>query len=402
MPRKNIFLFSLYLLLCVSLFVSTLAVPALRENKLLAYAPVRDLALGALLPPVEVSVLYSTEKDAWLKEAVARFQAEGHTLDGRPIQVKLKTMGSREIYLAVLNGTEKPDLISPAGSLQISILQDQSAAKFGQAIVNLADTNSCRSVLHTPLVLVAWRERATVLWGDNPNSHMWKRLHDALVDPKGWETYGHPEWGYIKFGHTNPLKSNSGFMAIMLMTYNYFDRTSGLTSKDVLDAGYQQWFSEIESTISDFGESTGTYMRDMVAYGPSKYDMVAVYESAAIEQADNAVGRYGELRVYYPPATVMSDHPFCILKSDWVTPEKQRAAQIVMDYLTSQPIQQLALLKYGFRPVDSSIALDQAGSPFNRYANIGLQAGNLPPEVDVPAGDVLNTLLDFWARKVSK
>ncbi len=402
MPRKNWVLFSLYALLSAGLFVTSLAFPALRENRWLAYAPVRDLALGALLPPVEVSVLYSTEKDAWLKdpEVTAKFEAT-HTLDGRPIKITLKALGSREIYLAVLNNTEKPDLISPAGSLQISILQDQSVAKFGQPVVSLADTAACRSVLRTPLVMVAWRERATVLWGDNPNSHMWKRLHDALVDPKGWESYGHPEWGYIKFGHTNPLKSNSGFMAILLMTYNYFDKSSGLTSKDVLDTGYQKWFDEIETTVPNFGDSTGTYMRDMVAYGPSQYDMVAVYEASAIEQADNAVGRYGELRVYYPPATSMSDHPFCILNADWVTPEKQRAAQQYMDYLTSQPVQQLALLKYGFRPVDTSVALDQPGSPFNRYAQIGLKT-DLPPEVAVPPGDVLNTLLDFWARSVAK
>lgn len=401
MPRKNLALFSFYLLLCAGFFVGTLTFPALRENRWLAYAPVRDLALGAVLPPVEVSVLYSTEKDAWLKEVAAKFEAERHTLDGRPIQLNLKALGSREIYLAVLNGTERPDLISPAGSLQISILQDQSVNKFEQPVVNLADTTTCHSVLRTPLVLVAWRERADVLWGGNPNSHMWKRLHDALVDPKGWESYGHPEWGYIKFGHTNPLKSNSGFMSILLMAYNYFDKSNGLTSKDILDSGYQKWFLDIESTISDFGESTGTHMRDMVAYGPSQYDMIAVYESAAIEQADNAAGRYGELRVYYPPATVMSDHPFCILKADWVTPEKHRAAQVFMDYLTSQPVQQLALLKYGFRPVDSAVSLDQPGSPFNRYANIGLTT-TLPPEVELPPSDVLNTLLDFWARSVGK
>jgi hypothetical protein len=401
MPRKNWVFFGLYALLGLAMLVSTLAVPGLRENPWLAYAPVRDLALAAVLPPVEVSVLYSTEKDAWLKEAVARFQAEGHTLNGRPIKLKLKSLGSREIYLGVLNGTEKPDLISPAGSLQISILQDQSVNQFGHPVVNLADTATCRSVLRTPLVMVAWRERANVLWGDNPNSHMWKRLHDALVDPKGWDSYGHSDWGYIKFGHTNPLKSNSGFMAILLMTYNYYDKTSGLTSKDILDPGYQKWFTEIESTISDFGESTGTYMQDMVAYGPSKYDMIAVYEASAIEQADNAVGRYGELRVYYPPATVMSDHPFCILNADWVTPEKQQAAQLFMDYLTSAPIQQLALLKYGFRPVDASVALDQPGSPFGRYAAIGLST-TLPPEVAEPPGGVLNTLLDFWARSTSK
>jgi len=195
MPRKNWVFFGLYVLLGLSTLVSALAVPGLRENTWLAYAPVRDLVLAAVLPPVDVSVLYSTEKDAWIKEAAARFQAEGHTLDGRPIKLTLKSLGSREIYLGVLNGTEKPDLISPAGSLQISILQDQSVNQFGHSIVNPADTSACRSVLRTPLVVVAWRERADVLWGNNPDHQMWTRLHDALLDPKGWETYGHPDWG---------------------------------------------------------------------------------------------------------------------------------------------------------------------------------------------------------------
>jgi ABC-type sulfate transport system substrate-binding protein len=113
------------------------------------------------------------------------------------------------------------------------------------------------------------------------------------------------------------------------------------------------------------------------------------------------VGRYGELRVYYPPATVLSDHPFCVLSADWVKPEEAQAAKQLVDYLTSQPAQELALMKYGFRPVEPSIALDQTGSPFNRYTNNGLDV-SLPPQVQVPPGDVLNTLLDFWSRTAQK
>jgi len=44
--------------------------------------------------------------------------------------------------------------------------------------------------------------------------------------------------------------------------------------------------------------------RKMVAYGPSTFDIVAVYEATAIEQAQYVVERYGELRVYYPPASL--------------------------------------------------------------------------------------------------
>jgi len=397
MLRLKRFLFIIYAIVAAGVFLGAVVSPQFRARTN-ASAPLRD----ALLPPPEpivVSVLYSTEKDAWLKDVIATYQSGHPTLNGHPIQIALKQMGSREIYLAVLDGTEQPTLISPASSLQTSILEDLSTRKLGNPIVRAAD---CQSVVKTPLVLVAWKERADVLWGATPPADVWKKLHDALLDPKGWEAYNHPEWGYIKFGHTDPLKSNSGFMTILLMAYDYFGTTSGLTSQQILaDAGFRQWFTEIEGTISKFGDSTGTYMKDMVAYGPSVYDLTAVYESSAIEQAANARGRYGELHVYYPPATIMSDHPFCVLKADWVRPDQAQAAQQFVDYLLSQPAQEKALLKYGFRPTDPAIALDQPASPFQQFAANGLTI-NLPPQIDLPSGDALNTLLDFWSRNVSK
>lgn len=355
-------------------------------------------------PPIELSILYSTEKEGWLNDLAPQFEAMRPQVDGRPTRLKLKKMGSREMYLAVLNGVEKPDLISPASALQVSILEDLSAGKFGRPIVRANDPNVCRPTLSTPLVLVAWQERADVLWGgtDPSSGELWKRLHDAVSDPRGWEALGRPEWGYVKFGHTDPLRSNSGLQTILLMTYDYFGKTSGLTSADILsNPGYQKWFLEIEQSISQFGDSTGTYMKDIVAYGPSMYDLVAVYESVAIEQAANAAGRYGALRVYYPPATLMSDHPFCVLSAEWVTPEKARAAQVFVDFLLSRPAQELALIKHGYRPVDPSIALDRPDSPFVRYAANGLRL-NLPQQVETPPGSVLNTLLEFWSRNVQK
>jgi hypothetical protein len=395
-PRINKVIFVLYLLLTIGILVAALAVPQVRA---LAYAPLRDL----IVPPPEpivVSVLYSTEKAEWLATAIERFQDSNPRLEGHPIELELKKMGSREMYLAVLDGAEQPDLISPASSLQISLLEDLSASKFGRPVVDSQDEESCRPVLETPLVLVAWKERADVLWGDDPNNHLWLRLHEAVTS-ETWENYGHPEWGYVKFGQTDPLRSNSGFQTLLLMTYNYLDKTSELTSENVLNPDYQDWYEEFGRNVAKFGDSTGTFMQEIVAYGPSLYDLVAVYESTAIEQAENAVGRYGELQVYYPPATHMSDHPFCVLQAEWVTTQEARAARMLVEFLTEPEMQQLALLQHGFRPVDQDIPLDQAGSPFRRYAVNGLRT-DLPPEVETPAGNVLNTLLDFWARNVER
>jgi ABC-type Fe3+ transport system substrate-binding protein len=387
----------LYALATIGVLIAAFVSPSVRA---IAYAPLRDLILPPP-KPIVVDVLYSTEKAEWLDEVMGGFEATRPTLNGRPIELTMEKMGSREMYLSILNEEKTPDLMSPASMLQISLLQDLSASKFGQPVVNRADAATCRPVLRSPIVLVAWEERANVLWGDNPNGKMWWRLREALLEPQGWETYGHPEWGYIKFGHTTPLKSNSGLQTILLMTYNYFGTTEGLTSGDILsDEAYQSWLITFEDTISQFGDSTGTYMEEIVAYGPSLYDFVSVYEATAIEEIENAVGRYGELRVYYPPATSVSDHPFCVLQADWVAPENAEAAQIFLDYLTSREAQALAL-DHGFRPVDNGIPLDQPGSPFLQYADNGIKL-DIPPEVEVPPGNVLNTLLEFWARNVER
>lgn len=399
-PKFNWFLFVLYALAAVGVLVAALLLPSFRP---IAYAPLREL----ILPPPEpvvVSVLYSTEKEAWLNEIITDFESTNPTIDGRPVQIELEKMGSWEVNAAVLDGTRQPVIVSPASSLQIAAMVDSSTVKFGNPIVNPADQTACRPVVTTPLVLVAWKERADVLWGNQPGKSLWKDLHNALTDPQGWAALNHPEWGYVKFGHTDPLKSNSGFMTTLLMTYGYYGKTSNLSASDILsNTEYQQWFLETESSIGTFEYSTGPLMEKMVVYGPSTFDIVAVYEATAIEQAENAVGRYGELRVYYPPALLWSDHPFCILNTDWVTPQQTEAAKLFMDYLTSEPAQKLALLKYGFRPVDTSIPLEQTGSPFDRYAANGFRAdlSNLP-DVEIPAGNVLNTLRDFWSRNVSR
>ena len=399
-PRLNWVLFGLFTIMTIGVFAAALLSPPFRE---IAYAPVREMIIPPPAPVV-ISVLYSTEKEAWLNEVVVDFERSSPRIDGHPVHIELEKMGSWEINAAVLDGTRQPEIVSPASSLQIAALQDASSAKFGRPLVNPADTATCRSVVKTPLVLVAWKERADVLWGRQPGESLWRDLHDALVDPQGWAADNHPEWGYVKFGHTDPLKSNSGFMTILLMTYGYYGKTSGLASADILsNSDYQTWFLQTESSIGQFENSTGPLMEKMVVYGPSTFDMVTVYEATALEQAENAVGRYGELRVYYPPAILWSDHPFCALNADWVTPQQTEAAKLFINFLTSKEAQEIAMMKYGFRPVDPSIQLEQAGSPFDHYAANGFLAdlSNLQP-VEIPAGNVLNTLRDFWSRNVNR
>lgn len=392
--RLNLALLILYVLLTFAVLLAALAIPSFRP---IAYAPLRAL-LEPAPEPIVVEVLYSTEKEDWLEQILDDFEATNPNVDGRPIELELKAMGSREMYLSVLDGSEQPDVISPASSLQISLLEELSRARFGESVVFESDTEQCRSVVQSPVVLVGWEDRAEALWGADPGDDLWETLQSAMTDPNGWAAYGHPEWGFVKFSHTNPLSSNSGFQTILLLTYDYHDKITDLTTDDILsDPDYQAWFTELEGSISDFGNSTGSYMEEIIAFGPSLYDFVVVYEATAIGQAENAANRYGALRIYYPPATSISDHPFCVLDADWVDPVAADAGQVFIDFLLTPEAQEAALLDHGFRPADASIPLEQAGSPFVTYRANGIQT-ELPPVVETPPGNVLNTLIDFWQR----
>jgi ABC-type sulfate transport system substrate-binding protein len=149
-----------------------------------------------------------------------------------------------------------------------------------------------------------------------------------------------------------------------------------------------------------FEASTGTFMTDMVRFGPSKYDLAVVYENLAIAQLQNARGRWGNLRVYYPSTTVWSDHPAALLQADWVTEPQRKAARAWIAYLRSRPMQEQALA-YGFRPADPAVAIKDgsAQNPFTRLAQYGIVV-DLPPVARAPDGTFVRTLMTMWTRVV--
>src|SRR5262249_50782315 len=229
----------------------------------------------------------------------------------------------------------------------------------------------------------------------------WHAIHDAVVSSRGWPAIGgKSEWGFVKIGHTDPTRSNSGLQALLLMTLEYYKKTSGLDVGDLLKPEYQTWVKEIERGVPKFEKSTGTFMTDMVRFGPSRYDMAVVYESLAISQIDNAQGRWGNLKVYYPQVTLWSDHPVAVLTANWVTSAQRQAARAYVGYLRSREVQEQAL-SWGFRPADTSVPIKSADArnPFTRLAQFGVKL-EIPPAASAPAPPVVRNLLTMWSRVV--
>ena len=344
--------------------------------------------------PVELTFVYSTEKKDWMEAALASF---AKVEPG--IRVTLVGKGSLEASAAILDGTLKPALFSPADSLIANLLADDWATKHGKPLF-LGDP---QPLLLSPLVFVVWQDRAQVLTAKTGGALTWKAIREAVMSPKGWPAVGgKPAWGFVKLGQTDPSRSNSGLQALLSMSLEYYGKTSGLTVEELLDEKYQKWVKDIERAVSKFEASTGTFMTDMIRFGPSKYDIAVVYESLAVSQLENAQGRWGNLHLYYPPVTLWSDHPVMLLDTDALTPEQRAAGAKLVDYLRSVPVQSTAL-RFGFRPADPSVPMktSEGPNPFTKLSQYGLSL-ELPAATTAPDGPVVRNLLTMWSRVMAK
>jgi hypothetical protein len=353
-------------------------------------------------PPVvpqaatEISFVYSTEKKEWIDAALVEF-GKVHP----EIKVALIGKGSLDAAQAILDGKDKPVLFSPADSLVLNLLDADWQTKQRTELVAKGE-DAPQPLVITPLVFAIWEDRAEALLKAAHGHVSWKSIEKAVSSNRGWPAIGgKSDWGFVKLGHTDPTKSNSGMQALLLMTFEHYGKTSGLTVGDLLKPDYQAFVASIEKGVSKFEASTGTFMTDMIRFGPSKYDIAVVYENLVISQIENAQGRWGNLRVYYPETTLWSDHPVALLQGDWVTDAQKRAAREFVAFLRSRGMQERALA-YGFRPADPSVPIRTADAqnPYTRLAQYGVKV-DIPPVATPPDGPVIRNLLTMWSRVVT-
>ncbi|HMQ30358.1 MAG TPA: substrate-binding domain-containing protein, partial [Chloroflexaceae bacterium] len=328
--------------------------------------------------------------------------------------VRLVSLGSREIAERVARrdwgASPPPAAISPASSVWVEQLRAEWAAGNGGAAVI---SGAAPPLALSPLVAVAWEERARLLWPEGGD--FWRDLGDAVAADGGWAEVaeargfgpGTPEhgraagWGFVKLGHASPLTANSGAQALTLLAYAYHDKTGGLTTADIADPGFQAWLEAVEGSTLDFGASTGGLMTSMAQFGPSRFDAVLVYESLAIAGAEAARARWGQpLQVVYPPATMVSDHPYAILDAPLTDADQRAAAERFRAFLLAEPAQALAL-QHGFRPALARVPVADGGAdnPFTRMAPYGVRV-DFGAQVETPPAEVTRALIELWARRI--
>jgi Ca-activated chloride channel family protein len=339
--------------------------------------------------PVTITMAYGSEKRTWLEEQLKLFAATSpRTAAGHPIRVEAKAMGSGEAQQAVLTGTFRPTIYSPASGAYVSLLNEAWLREPGRT---KPISPPGEPLVLSPVVIAMWRPMAEALgWPEKQLG--WADILRVSAGDKGWGAFGHPEWGPFKLGHTHPEFSSSGLLSVLAEAYAGARKTRGLTREDLASPGVAKLMSAVEASVVHYGKSTGFFADKLVERGPGYLSAAVLYENLVIESYAKPSGNPSLVSLYPIEGTFWADHPFCILDGDWVSAEQREAAGQLLAFLRKRPAQERALA-HGFRPADTQISI---GAP------VDMAHGADPKQpqtlLDVPDGATLFALVDTWRQ----
>ena len=335
---------------------------------------------------VKLTFTYGSEKEEWIKDVTAAFNAGDHRLaDGRTIEVAAIPLGSGDCIDELLTETRKADITSPASAAFIQLGNAESRAKSGKDLIGPTE-----NLVLSPVVIAMWKPMAEALgYGKKPVG--WGDILTLARDSRGWGAYGHPEWGPFRFGHTSPESSNSGLISIFAEAYAATSKKAGLTVADIDKPSTAQFVAGIERSIVHYGSSTGFFGRKMFANGPEYLSGAVMYENMVTESYGSQYSLpFPVVAIYPKEGTFWSDHPVGVVQRPWVTPEKREAAKIYIDYLLAKPQQEKAI-PYGFRPGAVDVPL---ASPIDTAH--GVDPKEPLTTLEVPQVDVMHAILTLW------
>src|SRR5262245_44202038 len=97
---------------------------------------------------IELVMTYGSEKEEWLKEVNAAFNAAGVKVDGKTVKITAIPMGSGESIDEVYQGRRKAHLVSPASKAYIVLGNAVSQAAQNKPLVG-----KTQSMVISPMVI---------------------------------------------------------------------------------------------------------------------------------------------------------------------------------------------------------------------------------------------------------
>ena len=352
--------------------------------------------------PLEIQVVSALPVAEWVQVAAQQFNAEEHSLEGRPIQVTVTPMDG----LTAKGRYEReemepfPTAWIPDSRYLVELVNAAYKERLGRDVFLTDGEYRARPLAISLLAWGIYDSRAEVL-EQRFGEISWQTIHEAATAAGGWgELGGQNDWGYFKLAISNPRKNISGLAAMVAAAGEYYGKTN-ITVDDVTNPEFQAWLAEIMSSMSDL--SGGTYtVADLALFGYTTGDAGQLLESDLLVNMQGIQTRWADpLRIVYPEYVTWFDFPFTVWMGPETTALEKNAALEFEAYLLSADVQRQALA-YGLRPANPEVPVTGEGSLFDQWAGQGvLSVVPRTTAMRSPDRDVLQALLRWFDLNVA-
>ncbi len=327
-----------------------------------------------------ISLAYSPEKEVWLQEQIALFNAQAIEVQGQPVFVTGTNVSSGKARTEIKEGRLATTAWSPSASTWLEVLKQETGN------TNVAISN--KPLVMTPVVISMWRPMAEALgWPEKAIG--WSDMLELINASDGWGKFGHPEWGKFSWGHTDPEISTSALSTLIAEFYAATGKQRGLNVGDVQAEKSQQFIRDLGQGIKHYGYNTLVFSENMRKFGLSYISAFPMEEITLIEF--NKSNPPTPLVAIYPKeGTFWHDNPFIIMAS--ASAAEQEAAEQFYEFLLTDASQQKAM-SYGFRPANPSVPL---ADPISK--NYGVDPQGVESTLEVPDANVIVAIKDSWKQ----
>jgi Ca-activated chloride channel homolog len=320
------------------------------------------------LPGFEVKVLVGSALGESCNQAAQQFNQQQPKLEsGEQFYITCQQEGSGDVVNRLVSLAEQfkagslpadspefPTLLSVDGEIYQSLLISRMDQLFpGQNYI--PPITDSPLLANSPMVFMTTADLAP---GLRKADDLFKRLVMAQthqdIDPAS------PPIA-IHYVHTAPSRSNSGLQTLVAQFASVSGkRPEQMTVQDV--AQFTPQIQQIQQKITRYGVSTHSLAQGMVHNGVFWASVGSVYESSVIAANSSLQPGQPRYEAVYPKATFSSNMRAILPNAPWVSDQERAAAELVIEYLRSPEVQQIAT-NLGLRPGTSGVPLGPKFSP---------------------------------------
>lgn len=306
----------------------------------LAYSPIPGLKQ-------KIIVVIGSE----LQEPLQKLEMQFEQQTG--IELELKIQGSQDMVNSYINAKNdfQANVLIPANGEILSDLQQKYSSQYNRELF----AEEPKPIAKTLLVGIAWTERGKILFPTG--KFAWSTLEKALQS-QTWQKLGaNPTWGSFDLLTTDPTRSNSGQLMLLLWMQDKLAQNP-VNQQSFGNSETQELFELIKKSVYQPPRSTDILLQEFITRGPNDADVAIVYESIALSRWQQSQQSRGQAyQIYYLNPTLETISTAAILQEQ-VDSSQIRAARQFIEFLR-QPQQQTVFVQYGFRPINSTIDIQQ-------------------------------------------